>query len=92
MQAIEQIDEHIVGPLLKALEGMGEYRILIEPDHRTLVRTKAHTHGPVPFALAGKGIHPPAKLVAGYHESAVPTDFKIQVGHLLLAHQMIAKG
>ena len=92
VQAIEQIDEHIVGPLLKALEEMGEYRILIEPDHRTLVRTKAHTHGPVPFALAGKGIHPPAKLVAGYHESAVPTDFKIQVGHLLLAHQMIAKG
>jgi 2,3-bisphosphoglycerate-independent phosphoglycerate mutase len=92
VQAIEQIDEHIVGPLLRALEGVGEYRILIEPDHRTLIRTKAHTHGPVPFALAGTGIHPVSGSVAGYHESAVAADCPVQIGHQLLATRMIRKG
>lgn len=92
VQAIEQIDEHIVGPLLRALEGVGEYRILIEPDHRTLIRTKAHTHGPVPFALAGTGIHPVSGSVAGYHESAVAADSPVQIGHQLLATRMIRKG
>ena len=89
VKAIEEIDEHIVGPLLKALEGMGEYRILVEPDHRTLIRTKAHTHGPVPFALAGAGIPTPAIVPAGYHEAAVPEGFPVEIGHQLLATRMI---
>ncbi len=56
VRALEQIDEHIVGPLLDALPGHGEYRILIEPDHRTTVRTRAHAYGPVPFAACGTGL------------------------------------
>ena len=91
VRAIEEIDAHIVGPLLKALEGMGEYRILVEPDHRTLIRTKAHTHGPVPFALAGAGIAPPANPPAGYHEAGVPADFVVQTGHQLLGAWMIRR-
>lgn len=90
VRAIEQIDECIVGPLMKALPSFGEYRILIEPDHRTLLRTKAHTHGPVPFALAGTGIQPQGKMVQGYNEVSVPADFPIQIGHRLLADRMLA--
>jgi 2,3-bisphosphoglycerate-independent phosphoglycerate mutase len=54
--ALEEIDRHIVGPLLEALPGCGEWRILVEPDHRTTLRTRAHAYGMVPFALAGSGI------------------------------------
>jgi 2,3-bisphosphoglycerate-independent phosphoglycerate mutase len=60
VHALEQIDRHIVGPVLAALPSFGEYRILISPDHPTPLRTKTHTHGNVPFALAGSGIEPDA--------------------------------
>ena len=56
VKALERIDEHIVGPLLAALPAHGEWRILVSPDHRTTLRTRAHAHGMVPFAVAGTGI------------------------------------
>ena len=56
VRALEEIDRHIVGPLLEALGGFGAWRILVSPDHRTPLRTRAHAHGAVPFALAGTGI------------------------------------
>jgi 2,3-bisphosphoglycerate-independent phosphoglycerate mutase len=54
--ALEAIDEQIVGPLLSELQARGDYRILISPDHPTPLRTKTHSHGYVPFAMAGQGI------------------------------------
>jgi 2,3-bisphosphoglycerate-independent phosphoglycerate mutase len=56
VKALEQIDRHIVGPLLQALPTHGDWRILVSPDHRTPLTTRAHSHGPVPFAMAGTGI------------------------------------
>lgn len=56
VKALERIDEHIVGPLLEALPKFDNWRILISPDHRTTLRTRAHAHGAVPFALAGTGV------------------------------------
>jgi 2,3-bisphosphoglycerate-independent phosphoglycerate mutase len=54
--ALEAIDEHVVGPLHDALRRRGEYRILVSPDHPTPLRTKTHSHGFVPFALAGTAV------------------------------------
>jgi 2,3-bisphosphoglycerate-independent phosphoglycerate mutase len=56
VKALEEIDRHIVGPLLEALPGHGGWRILVEPDHRTTLRTRAHAYGMVPFAMAGTGV------------------------------------
>jgi 2,3-bisphosphoglycerate-independent phosphoglycerate mutase len=56
VKAIEEIDRHVVGPLLVALESRGEWRMMISPDHPTFLRTKVHTHGNVPVAMAGSGI------------------------------------
>ena len=56
IEALEQIDRHIVGPLWEALQRHSEHRILISPDHPTPLRTKTHTHGCVPFAIAGSGV------------------------------------
>ncbi|MCE2811445.1 MAG: 2,3-bisphosphoglycerate-independent phosphoglycerate mutase [Planctomycetaceae bacterium] len=57
VKALEAIDREIVGPLFKALKDHGDYRILITPDHPTPVSTKKHSHGWVPFTIAGKGIY-----------------------------------
>jgi len=55
--AIEQIDEHIVGPVLARLKAEGDdWRILVLPDHPTPCAIRTHTAEPVPFALAGKRI------------------------------------
>jgi 2,3-bisphosphoglycerate-independent phosphoglycerate mutase len=58
VKALERIDEHIVGPLLEALPRYKEWRILVEPDHRTTLKTRAHAYGAVAFAAAGTGISP----------------------------------
>jgi 2,3-bisphosphoglycerate-independent phosphoglycerate mutase len=58
--ALEAIDREIVGPLHEALKTYGDYRILVSPDHPTPLRTKTHSHGFVPFAIAGTGISPDA--------------------------------
>src|SRR5262249_21658693 len=80
--ALEQIDRHIVGPLLEALEAGGAWRILVSPDHRTPVRTRAHAHGPVPFAMAGTGIT--SRGQPSYDEStASASGFQLERGHEL---------
>lgn len=56
VKALEAIDRHIVAPVHEALKQHGEYRILVTPDHPTLLRTKTHSHGDVPFCLAGTGV------------------------------------
>ncbi|MBC8351269.1 MAG: cofactor-independent phosphoglycerate mutase [Planctomycetes bacterium] len=56
IRALEEIDRHIVRPLHNELRDRGEYRILVSPDHPTPIRTKTHSHGFVPFAIAGSGV------------------------------------
>jgi len=58
IEALQQIDRHIVGPVLAHLQSQGDYRLLISPDHPTFLRTKTHSHGFVPFAMCGRGIAP----------------------------------
>jgi 2,3-bisphosphoglycerate-independent phosphoglycerate mutase len=58
VKAIQEIDRHVVGPLLEALPTHGDWRLMISPDHPTFLRTKVHTHGNVPVAMAGTGIAP----------------------------------
>lgn len=66
IEALEQIDREIVGPLWAEAKRRGDTRIMVSPDHPTPIRTKTHSHGFVPFAIAGAGI--PAEGAAGYDE------------------------
>jgi 2,3-bisphosphoglycerate-independent phosphoglycerate mutase len=56
VEALERIDRDIVGPIHEALRRHGEYRILISPDHSTLLRTRAHDRAPVAWAMCGTGL------------------------------------
>ena len=83
VKALEQIDRHIVGPLLEALPSHGNWRILVSPDHRTPLRTRAHAYGMVPFAFAGSGIE--SKGQASYDEAvADKSDLVFEKGHDLM--------
>jgi 2,3-bisphosphoglycerate-independent phosphoglycerate mutase len=68
VHALEQIDEHIVGPLHTYLKQQGDYRLIVCPDHPTFLRTKTHSHGYVPFAMCGSGLNSPG--AATYDEIA----------------------
>ncbi len=50
-EAIERIDELILGPMLKGLAALGEFRLLLQPDHATPSKLKTHSGEPVPFAI-----------------------------------------
>ena len=55
IRAIEDVDKKIVGPLLKGLERLKPYRLLVTSDHATPVTTKTHSHDPVVYALYQSG-------------------------------------
>ena len=85
--AIEQIDKHIVGPILRRLraEMDGQWRILALPDHPTPCTVRTHTPDPVPFALAGEGV----KMVVGTsfdEDSAAQADLHIPRGCELMEY------
>jgi 2,3-bisphosphoglycerate-independent phosphoglycerate mutase len=83
VQALEQIDAHIVGPLRQALPGHGGWRLLVSPDHRTPLRTRAHAYGEVPFVAAGTGIEPRGQ--PGYDEAvAAASNLAFTRGHELM--------
>jgi 2,3-bisphosphoglycerate-independent phosphoglycerate mutase len=56
VEALERIDCEIVGPIKKALAPYDRWRILISPDHSTLLRTRAHDRAPVAWTMAGTGL------------------------------------
>ncbi|MCS7239334.1 MAG: cofactor-independent phosphoglycerate mutase [Thermoguttaceae bacterium] len=56
IEAIEQVDRHIVGPVLEALRSYGQFRIMVTPDHPTFLRLKTHCHGNVPWAVTGTSV------------------------------------
>lgn len=79
IEALERIDQAIVGPLHQALQTYGDYRILVTPDHPTPCSTKKHSHGMVPLAMAGTRII--ADTSSGYCErEAEKTDLKLDRG------------
>lgn len=83
VKALEEIDRYIVGPLLEALPKYGEWRILVSPDHRTPLRTRAHAYGMVPFAFAGTRIG--TKGQTTYDEVvATESELAFEKGHELM--------
>jgi 2,3-bisphosphoglycerate-independent phosphoglycerate mutase len=51
LQAIEDFDAKVVGPLLAGLPKLGDFRLLVLCDHFTPLAVRTHTSEPVPFAL-----------------------------------------
>ena len=65
VESLERIDREIVGPIRRALEGYPSWRILISPDHATLLANE----GPRPRS------GPPGRCaVMAYSASGLPYD------------------
>jgi 2,3-bisphosphoglycerate-independent phosphoglycerate mutase len=55
IQAIEDFDRKIVGPILRGLEKIGDFRLLALPDHPTPIVLRTHSPEPVPFVVFSSG-------------------------------------
>ena len=85
LQAIEDFDYKVVGPMIQGLKTLGPHRILLMPDHRTPLSLRTHSPEPVPFALYDsrqiQGIRP-----RRFNEVAAEnTGLLIEKANLLLA-------
>ncbi|HZO82815.1 MAG TPA: cofactor-independent phosphoglycerate mutase [Candidatus Binataceae bacterium] len=82
--AIERIDELIVGPMLRGLPALGDFRILLMPDHATPCKLKTHSNEPVPFAMLG-GARTGRAPARRYTEAeAASTGVSVKDGHRLI--------
>lgn len=88
-KAIEEIDRRILGRILPALEEMGDFRILICPDHPTPLDVRTHTRDPIPFLL-----YDSTRAAAGVssftEDTARATGIRVEPGYTLL-DRLIAK-
>ncbi|MBR2053395.1 MAG: 2,3-bisphosphoglycerate-independent phosphoglycerate mutase, partial [Clostridia bacterium] len=51
MEAIKRLDQRVIKPLLEKLPELGDFRILLLSDHKTLMSTRTHDGKPVPYAI-----------------------------------------
>jgi 2,3-bisphosphoglycerate-independent phosphoglycerate mutase len=71
LESLRRIDQMIFAPVLAYLESIGEpYRILILPDHMTLLSTRTHNAEPVPFVLFDSENKTPAEEWKIFSEAA----------------------
>jgi 2,3-bisphosphoglycerate-independent phosphoglycerate mutase len=85
IQAIEDFDERIVGPVFRGLKDASyDWRICILPDHPTPLALKTHSSEPVPFAIMGKSIE--LDNVERFDElAAKEKDYEIVEGYKLMS-------
>lgn len=51
IQAIEDFDQKIVGPICTGLRDFSDFRLLVLPDHPTPISLRTHAADPVPFVI-----------------------------------------
>lgn len=86
IEAIERFDKDVVGIVMNGIPALGDYRVLLLPDHPTPVAKMTHTRDAVPFVLAGSGVEFSAQNVtAEYSESAArASGLVVDPGHRMM--------
>ena len=82
VRALENWDARILADLVPALDEMGEWRLLLLPDHATPLRLRTHTPDPVPYLLVDSAHDGPGGT---YTEAGVATA-PVVAGHSLVDH------
>ena len=86
LQAIEDFDKRIVGPVIDGLKNYNDYRVLIMPDHPTPISIRTHSSDPVPFIICGSDdFNYDMNNTHGYSEKdGKETGLYLDEGHRLL--------
>ena len=81
VEALENWDRRIIGPLVEALDDLGRWRLLLLPDHATPLVLRTHTSDPVPYLLVDSAAAGPG---GAYSEAAV-AGLAAVPGHTLMS-------
>ncbi len=86
IQAIEDFDQKIVGPIWQGLQDFKDFRLLVLPDHLTPIALRTHAIGPVPFVIfdAQDREKKPISNLAFDEFAARQTGLFIKEGHELM--------
>jgi 2,3-bisphosphoglycerate-independent phosphoglycerate mutase len=88
VEALERIDSLVLGPMLHGLPALGDFRLLLMPDHATPSKLKTHSNEPVPFAIVESSDFAqrrPGAVKRRYTEAeAARTNVHIRAGHRLI--------
>ena len=89
LQAIEDFDRRIVGPVMDGIASYRDYTVLMMPDHPTPVSIRTHAADPVPFAIHSstgwKGSPYEGMTAPSFSEkSASATGLFVPEGHRLI--------
>jgi len=82
VKALENWDSRILPGLIEGLDELGDWRLLLLPDHATPLRTKTHTTDPVPYLLVDSRTDGPGGI---YSEAGVAA------AELVPGHQLIPR-
>jgi 2,3-bisphosphoglycerate-independent phosphoglycerate mutase len=80
VKALENWDRRILTGLVEGLDTLGDWRMLLLPDHATPLRTKTHSTDPVPYLLVDSRQSGPG----GTYTEAGVADTEIVPGHRLV--------
>lgn len=84
VKAIEEIDEKVLGEVLRGMQDFPRYRMLVLPDHPTPLSLRTHTADPVPFVVYQNtdGESRPGRTFT--ERSAVSSPLYFQLGYRLM--------
>jgi len=87
IRAIEEIDQRVLGEVLRGARDIGPLRIMVLPDHPTPLRTRTHSADPVPFAILREGTGGGRKAERGFDEvSAARSGVYFRIGCKLMPY------
>ncbi len=82
VRAIEDLDSKVVGPMLDGLRRLGDFRLMVLPDHPTPLSIKTHARDPVPYMIYDSRRDGGTGKV--YDESSMADGFFIGQGYRLM--------
>lgn len=87
--AISTIDKVILGPVTEYLKSIGDFKVLVTPDHATPLSLMTHTNDPIPFFIYDSTNE--VEGVDGFCErTAATTGLFVQPGYIIMG-DMFAK-
>ena len=84
VKSIELIDRHILAPLVEEMKKLGDYSLLVLPDHPTPLSIRTHISDPVPYLLYRSSQERESGVVLFDEENAAKTGVFIEKGHTLM--------
>jgi 2,3-bisphosphoglycerate-independent phosphoglycerate mutase len=71
IETIEAFDKEVVGTILEGMRELGDYRLMVLPDHPTPISLRTHAPDPVPFAIYDSRCRRNRSAAMGFDEESV---------------------